>query len=257
MQKNCTECGVAFECQNESRGCWCESLPAVLPLAEGAQCLCPDCLKAKIEVVEAWDAVSQQYAERYQDELRLKPFVQEFLPDFLANVPKDGLICDMGCGPGQVARYLSQHFPEWKNICGIDLSPKMIGQAARLNPDISFAAKDVLTMQEKEIYDAIIGLYFIVNFPADKLPLLFRKLLQLLKPDGRMVLSFHVGDDHLLREDSLWDSGKGLSFYYFRPETVKAALEENGFIVDEIRERQHIEGVEHPTKRAYAFCRKL
>lgn len=257
MQKNCTECGVAFECQSESRGCWCEALPAVMPLAEGAQCLCPDCLKAKIEIVEAWDAVSQQYADRYSDEIRLKPFVQEFLPDFLANVQQEGLICDMGCGPGQVARYISQNFPERKNLCGIDLSPKMIEQASRLNPGITFEAKDVLTMPEKEIYDAIIGLYFIVNFPVDKLPLLFRKLHQLLKPGGNMVLSFHIGEDHLHREDNLWDSGKGLSFYFFQPRTVKAALEANGFIVDEVRERQHIDGVEYPTRRAYVFCRKI
>lgn len=255
MQKECTECGTAFECRNDSRGCWCEELPAVMPLTEGAQCLCPDCLKAKIECVEAWNAVSDQYAEKYQDEVLLKPRVQEFIRDFMKDIPEDALVCDMGCGPGQVARFLRTSFGS--KTCGIDLSPLMIEQAKRLNPEIPFAAKDVLTMQETEIYDAIIGMYFIVNFTPERLPLLFTKLHQLLKPGGKLLLSFHIGEDHHHREDNLWDSGKGLSFCFFNPQTVKATLEKTGFAVEEIREREPYPEVEYASRRAYVFAGKV
>ena len=50
MEKNCSKCGVTFSCQNETRGCWCESVHLTKEmLAELKEaydnCLCPVCLK--------------------------------------------------------------------------------------------------------------------------------------------------------------------------------------------------------------------
>ena len=46
-----------------------------------------------------------------------------------------GLVCDMGTGPGHIARYL---YTQGAEVCGIDLSPEMVAQARRLNPEIEF-----------------------------------------------------------------------------------------------------------------------
>ena len=48
--KKCSKCETAFECCNEQRGCWCESLtiaPETLKKLENTydNCLCPNCLK--------------------------------------------------------------------------------------------------------------------------------------------------------------------------------------------------------------------
>jgi SAM-dependent methyltransferase len=254
MEKICPECSSVLECCNDTRGCWCESLPAVMPLTEGAQCLCPACLREKTEAVEAWNAVAETYAQKYSDEILLKP-VQEFLRDFLSAIPANGLVCDMGCGPGQVARYVKNSIAH--KTTGIDLSPEMITQAKRLNPSIPFEARDMLLMPEKEIYDAVIGLYFIVNFPPVKLPLVFQKLHQLLKNGGKLLLSFHTGNDEHYRNENLWDSGKPLSFYFFKPETIRKVLEENGFKVTGIREREGDPKVEYASRRAYLFAEKI
>jgi SAM-dependent methyltransferase len=254
MQKTCPECAAVFDCRNESHDCWCSFLPAVIPLREGAQCLCPDCLRKKIAIVEAWDAVSEQYARKYQDEILLKPSVQEFIGDFLQGFPESGLLCDMGCGHGQVARFVKNQYGI--SSCGIDLSPKMIEQARQLNPGIPFEAADMLLMQEKEIYDAVIGLYFIVNFEPGTLPLVFRKLHQLLRPGGKLLLSFHTGKNQRHHEENLWNSGKGLSFFFFDPETVKKALLRSGFAISETRIREPYDGIEYPSNRAYIFAGK-
>ncbi|SEP11932.1 cysteine-rich CWC family protein [Niastella yeongjuensis] len=50
MIKKCSKCETAFNCQNESRGCWCEEVQLSTRqldyLKENYEnCLCPNCLK--------------------------------------------------------------------------------------------------------------------------------------------------------------------------------------------------------------------
>ncbi len=49
--KKCARCEQEFECGFEEgkSTCWCFALPHVIPLSEDEGCLCPDCLKKKIE----------------------------------------------------------------------------------------------------------------------------------------------------------------------------------------------------------------
>ncbi len=51
--KKCARCEQEFECGFEEgkSTCWCFALPHVIPLSEDEEegCLCPDCLKKKIE----------------------------------------------------------------------------------------------------------------------------------------------------------------------------------------------------------------
>ncbi len=206
------------------------------------------------EVTAAYDQVARTYADKYQDELLHKPKVREFLADFVATVPADGLICDVGCGPGQVARYVHHHLG--RRTVGIDLSPEMVRLAAERNPTIPFRVADVLQMTETAVYDALIGLYFIVNFPVAALDPVFGKLHQLLKPGGRLLLSFHLGDDARLRQEDFWESGKPLDFYFFRVETVREKLLRNGFAVQDVRLRDPYVGVEYESQRAYVFGEK-
>ena len=209
----------------------------------------------KVEITEAYDAVAKVYAEKYKDEIMLKPKVQQFIADFVAGIDKAGLICDMGCGPGQVARYLANNLG--RKTAGVDLSPKMIEEAALANPGIEFICADVFDMDERPQYAGIIGLYFIVNFPPAQLISLFQKLHGLLPPKGKLLLSFHIGNDELNRLESFWDSGKPCDFYFFKTSTVIDALLNAGFNVTETRFRDPDIGVEYNSQRAYVFTEAL
>src|SRR5579863_1672439 len=102
--KTCPACGAQFECGAREGKCWCADLPHSAPYpADNSDCLCPNCLKHKIEVLEGYNAVAQTYADKYGDEILLKPKVQQFIGEFVREIPAQGLICDIGCGPGQVA----------------------------------------------------------------------------------------------------------------------------------------------------------
>jgi trans-aconitate methyltransferase len=94
-----------------------------------------------------YDAVSREYAERFKDEMDDKPFDRDCL-DRLANEAGDlGPICDMGCGPGQIARYLHR---KGVQTLGVDLSPNMVAEAGRLNPEIHFHQGDMLSLPDED-----------------------------------------------------------------------------------------------------------
>jgi hypothetical protein len=59
--------------------------------------------------VSSYNAIAEQYAEQYFDELDGKPFDRDVLDHFAATVKQRGRVCDLGCGPEQIAPYLAGH----------------------------------------------------------------------------------------------------------------------------------------------------
>jgi 2-polyprenyl-3-methyl-5-hydroxy-6-metoxy-1,4-benzoquinol methylase len=55
---------------------------------------------------ESYDRIADEYALRIFNELQHKPLDRELLNRFAAEIAGRGAVCDMGCGPGHVARYL-------------------------------------------------------------------------------------------------------------------------------------------------------
>ena len=65
------------------------------------------------------------------------------------------------------------------------------------------------------------------------------------------------GEDTLNRVDDLWDSGKGMDFYFFNPTTISTLLEKAGFKITGIRYREPDTAIEYNSQRAYVFAVKL
>jgi 2-polyprenyl-3-methyl-5-hydroxy-6-metoxy-1,4-benzoquinol methylase len=93
------------------------------------------------ELQSSYNRVAENYAEHFRDDLDKKPFDRKMLDWLAEKVGGLGVICDMGCGPGQIACYLHS---QGAKVCGVDLSPAMVQQAQRLNPEILFQWGDML-----------------------------------------------------------------------------------------------------------------
>lgn len=91
----------------------------------------------------SYDAVADEYVQRIADELQHKPFDRQLLDRFAAEVRDAGLVFELGCGPGQIARYLHE---QGVTVSGIDLSAKMLEQARRLTPGIDFSQGDMTAL---------------------------------------------------------------------------------------------------------------
>ncbi len=203
---------------------------------------------------ESYDALADEYARRISNELHSKPFDRELLDRFAAEVSGHGEVCDMGCGPGHIARYL---WDAGVKVFGLDLSPKMLEQARGLNPEIQFREGNMLALGLSDgVLAGITAFYAIVNFPKEILPLAFREMYRVLRQGGLLLLAFHVGDD-VLHEEELWGRTIDMDFLLFQPSEIRSFLRAVGFTIQEIIEREpYAPNVEYQSRRAYIFARK-
>ena len=203
---------------------------------------------------ESYDRLAEEYAHRLFNELQHKPLDRELLNRFARVAAPHGSLCDMGCGPGQVARYLRD---AGAAVFGLDLSPRMLQQARILNPDISFREGNMLALdlQDRSLA-GIAAFYAIVNLPQPSLPLAFREMERVLQPGGRLLLAFHIGDE-ALHEDALWGQPISMEFFLFPTPVIRNHLETAGLAIEEIIERDpYAPEVEYQSRRAYIFARK-
>ncbi len=206
------------------------------------------------DVQSGYDLVADEYARRIYDELQHKPLDCRLLDRFAESVRGAGVACDLGCGPGHIARYLHGCGIQ---VCGVDLSAGMIQRARQLNPGIAFNQGDMRALPVKDnIWAGIAAFYAIVNLAPVDLVQALREMARVLMPGGRLLLSFHIGEDSSQVED-LWNSGAALEFHFYRVGTVAEHIRHAGFEIEEIVEREpYAPDVEYQSWRAYIFAQK-
>jgi ubiquinone/menaquinone biosynthesis C-methylase UbiE len=201
----------------------------------------------------SYDRVAGAYAAAIFHELENKPFDREILTRYAA-AADGGRVIEIGCGPGQVARFLRD---QGADVCGIDLSPGMVEQARLLNPDIRFHVGEMTALQlEDGSVAAIVAFYAIVNLTVELRQAAFREMARVLTPGGHLLLSFHVGGE-VLNPKELWGHPVEMNFYLLDPDEICAELQREGFAIEELAVREpYAPEVEHQTRRAYLWARK-
>lgn len=201
----------------------------------------------------SYDRVAAEYAARIYDELTHKPLDRELLSRLVAEVGTLGPICDLGCGPGQIARYLHD---QGAQAVGIDLSPGMVAEAQRLNPDIPFWPDNMLGLQvADDSWGGIAAFYSIIHIPRDQVVDALREMRRVLRPNGLLLLAFHRGTE-TIHADDFFELPVSLDFLFFEAAEMEGYLSAAGFEVVEIIERPPYPDVEHQSHRVYIFGRK-
>lgn len=201
----------------------------------------------------SYDRVAVEYADKYKDEMDYKPFDRDCLDRLAREIGDLGPICDLGCGPGQIARYLHR---QGIKALGVDLSPKMVAEAQRLNPEIPFHQGDMLALRDADdSWGGIAAFYSILHIPREHVVEALKEMKRVLKPGGVLLITFHIGQEirHL---DEWWDKPVNLDFAFYLPEEMEARLKEAGFELEERLTREPNPEVEVATQRAYLFARK-
>lgn len=201
----------------------------------------------------SYDRVAEEYARQICDELRHKPLDRELLDRFAASVRDAGVACDMGCGPGHVARYLHKRGVA---VCGVDLSEEMVRRARQLNPGVEFRQGNMMALDVPDsAWAGIAAFYSLIHIPRGDLARALGELRRALRPGGLLLLAFHIGSD-TLHLDEWWGHEVCVDFFFFLPDEIASALRSAGFEVEEIVERDPYPDVEHQSRRAYIFARK-
>ncbi len=209
--------------------------------------------KVLADTQAGYDAVAEDYAREMFHELEAKPRDRQLLDELISRVAKLGPICDLGCGPGEVARYLEDHGAD---ALGIDLSPHMVALAGRLSPDIPFRQGNMLSLNVPDAaWGGIAAFYSIIHIPRAQVPEALVELRRVLKPCGWLLIAFHIGDQ-VEQVRNWWEKPVALDFAYFQPEEMRDYLEQAGFDCIEVNLRDPYPGVEYQSRRAYIFARR-
>ena len=179
---------------------------------------------------------------------------REILDRFIAEVKGRGPVCDMGTGPGEVARYLYDHGLE--AVTGIDISPEMVNQARTLSPMIEFREGNMLALDMPDNqWAGITAFYSIIHIPRECVVRALSELKRVLMPGGLLLLTIHIGDNNVHIEE-FFGKNVSIDFLFFTPEEMEGYLREAGFERIETTTRQPYPDVEYQGPRAYLFARK-
>jgi len=201
---------------------------------------------------ESYDELAATYTERLFTELAGKPLDRHLLNRLAEDVRGHGLVADLGCGPGHVARYLHD---QGVRMLGIDLSPRMIDSARQRSPDIEFRVGDMRALDLPDgALAGIVAFYSLIHIGEPEMGATLRELRRVLAPGGLLLVAFHIGEETVHR-DELWGHPVSLDFRFLMPSPVVARLIEAGFVVLERVEREPYPEVEHPSRRCYLLAR--
>lgn len=177
------------------------------------------------ETFETWNKV----ALLYQDKFMVLDLYNETY-DYFCNAveKKNAKILDIGCGPGNITKYLLTKRPDFQ-IEGIDIAPNMIELAKNNNPTANFQLMDSRQIHQlNSKFDGIIcGFCLPYLSETDSLNLI-SDTFNLLNDEGLFYLSFVEGDPN----DSgfqVASSGDRTYFYYFNLDNLMNQLINIGF----------------------------
>lgn len=203
---------------------------------------------------QSYDHIAREYAEHIYGELAHKPLDRDLLDQFAVRVRDLGIAVDLGCGPGQIARYLRDRNI---NVMGVDLSAQMIEVARQLNPDISFTQGNMLELDEADAsWGGIAAFYSIIHIPRAQVIDALRELKRVLVPNGVLLLALHRGEETLC-PDNMWGKPVSMDFNFFERAEIENSLRQAGFAVEQVIERApYAPEIEHQSHRIYIFAKK-
>lgn len=207
---------------------------------------------ASSRIEASYDRIAKFYAEHFFDELRRKPFDRELLDRFAEALRGRGMVCDIGCGPGHVARHLHE---AGLDVCGIDLSAEMVKHARRLNPQIAFDRGDMTALAAPDAaYAGIAAFYSIIHLPREQARLAIAEMRRVLRPEGKLLLAFHGGEG-VVHSEEWFGEPISIDATFFELDEMRAIVEEAGFEIEEAHTREPYE-FEYQSRRVYILGRR-
>lgn len=211
-------------------------------------------MQEKQNVLECYNKTAANYAAKFSDELNNKHLDRILLKAFEGENKGKGKLIDLGCGPGQTTKFLSDCGVQ--EIIGTDLSGEMVKVAKELNPQLHFETADMLDLHYPDnSFGGAVAFYSIVHFDYDQVRSAFKEINRILTPHGQFLFSFHLGD-HIVHLDNFLDHQVNIDFHFFELDKIKAIINEVQFSVVDVIIREPYMAFEYDSKRAYIWLEK-
>src|SRR4030095_16175823 len=128
--------------------------------------------------------------------------------------------------------------------------------ACRLTPGVEFQQGDMMALDvPDQTWAGIAAFYSIIHIHRDDMTRALGELRRVLRPDGILLVAFHVGEE-TIHLDEWWDQPVSVDFFFFDTDEMVGYLRTAGFEIEEFSGRGPYPDVEHQSRRAYIFARR-
>lgn len=196
----------------------------------------------------AYDAVADDYADAFAEDLLRLPVDREVLDDFAGRVARGGPALDLGCGPGQVSRFLADRD---LRMIAMDLAPEMLRVARQRVGIACQVCGDMRSLPfGAESFSGVVAFYSVHHLPRTELRTALAEIHRILKPGGTLVVATHLGESEVYSSVFLGHEIETVGGALYRDQELLAALASQSFVIEEIRHRDPLPH-EHDSKRIY------
>lgn len=186
-------------------------------------------IQSELEITQkSYDSFSEQYAQtwgaNWESEDKL------WIDEFLAKLPQNASVIDVGCGTGHILQYCAAHGHQ---VTGIDVSQGMLSQAKIQVPQAKLVQMpaDSLTFSNNS-FDGLISRYVLQHLT--QVDVAFSEFYRVLKPGGYAYVVIHVSNTDSL--DESWytfpNGGGKIKMNYHAPADVLIAVKSSGFSIE-------------------------
>jgi ubiquinone/menaquinone biosynthesis C-methylase UbiE len=159
---------------------------------------------------------------------------KQYVREFAALLPTDARILDLGCGPGNIAHYLSRDHPE-RRLTGVDLSTEMLSLARQNVPQARLIYQDLRDLELEQQFDALIISFCIIHLYERETAALLQKSVNWLVPRGYLYLNFMTGGTAGFAKTSF--SENKLYFNYYEAGQLITLLTNIGYQISSQKSR--------------------
>jgi 2-polyprenyl-3-methyl-5-hydroxy-6-metoxy-1,4-benzoquinol methylase len=189
--------------------------------------------------VRRFDEFAEEYASRFDN---VSGYIEQ-LTNFCTLIKSDNpAILELGCGPGNITRFLKNSFPE-SQILAVDLAPKMIEIARKALPDVDFRemdVRDISVLNGK--FDAVMCSFCLPFLSKSDSAKLIADCAVCLVSRGVLYVSTMEGTEERAGFETTSFSGDAeIYFNYHRQADLEQAFAQSGFEIRQIKLQDYIE----------------
>ena len=204
------------------------------------------------DVRAAYDTVAEDYVAAFADEFDRLPVDRSILDASAELLSGAHPVLDMGCGPGQVAHYLTAR---GIRVIGLDLAPLMLLLAAHRTNGSSFACGDIRVLPfTSQSGSAVVASYSIQHLPRSVLPIVLDEIRRILTSEGILVIATHLGEGEIYVHEFVGHDIEPMGGTLYSDEELRDELLRKSFSVEQSRQRDPLPH-EHQSKRIYVIAR--
>ncbi len=156
---------------------------------------------------------------------------KKWLNKFIAYMPPEARVLDLGCAYGRDSKFLSEAGLE---VYGVDLSTAMIKRAKQFAPEVDFQVMDMMDLKyEGDFFHGIWCSAALIHLKKKDAEVALSEIKRVLKKEGKLYLALKEGEGEKTIKDDRYE-GVSKFYSYYTEKKIRSVLNKFGFEIVEL-----------------------